>query len=122
MANDPFTENKAGFPQALAKDYACLSCLKANETDATYLCQDRQNRKVIIKITTAPFHAGLLENEINLLRAISQRKEPEAASRVSTSSFTRWAVMTALTSSLIRSLKRPARHFRWERILIRRNG
>ena len=79
MANDPFTENKAGFPQALAKDYACLSCLKANETDATYLCQDRQNRKVIIKITTASFHAGLLENEINLLRAISQRKEPEAA-------------------------------------------
>lgn len=78
MVDAPWLDNSE-FPPALDGRYRRLSCVKAGESGAAYICEDRRTkRRVVVKVTSDAAEARQLENEFRLLTRIRQTERPMA--------------------------------------------
>ena len=75
-----FLQQMNNFPQQLLMEYRPLSCLKANDSWETWLCEGRVSReRFVIKLQPSGESIDLLMNEYRLLKRIHQEVPPGMA-------------------------------------------
>ena len=73
--------DNCGFPDILREKYACLSCLRWNDQEMTWLCEEHgTGEQVLVKVASEPGSFQRLRNEAEILAVIAAARHPSANS------------------------------------------